>query len=67
MIERETMDSEDNDPDTLQLKDELDTEWVKRWHNATNKKRSAPNEITINVILPKKKPQRVSKHQSTNK
>jgi hypothetical protein len=32
------VDLENNDPDTLQLKDELDSEWVNLWHKATKKK-----------------------------
>jgi hypothetical protein len=29
---------EENDPDILQLKDELDTEWVKLWKTMAKKK-----------------------------
>ena len=44
----------DNDPDTLQLSDELDTEWVKLWRRATKKKKSAQKELTLNITLAEK-------------
>jgi hypothetical protein len=47
------MDYKENDPDTLQFLDELDTDWVKLWLRAANKK-SAANELPFNIILPKK-------------
>ena len=48
------MNLEENDPDTLQLLDELDPEWVKLWRKATNQKKSTTEEPTFIVILPKK-------------
>lgn len=48
------MNREENDPDTLQLQDELDADWVKLWRRATNKKRPNTNGITVDIILPKK-------------
>jgi hypothetical protein len=48
----------ENDPDTLQSRDELDTDWVKLWRRATNKKRLTKRKLTFNVILPKKAIQR---------
>ena len=56
--------SEDNDPDTLQLRDELDADWVNRWCNAANKKKSTTKKITMNVILRIKEPQTIGKIQS---
>ena len=50
------MNRKENDPDALQLQDELDTDWVKLWRRATNKKRPEPNEITFDVVQPKKQP-----------
>ena len=32
------MSIKENDPDTLQLQDEIDEEWVKLWLKATDKK-----------------------------
>ena len=60
------MNWEENDPDTLQLLDELDTDWVKLWRRATNKKKSTTNELTFNVILPKKAIQPSARPQSKN-
>ena len=58
------MNLEDNDPDTLQLRDELDTEWVKLWRRATNKKRSNIKELTFDVIPHKKAIQQSNRLQS---
>jgi len=51
------MNWEENDPDTLQLLDELNSDWVKRWCEVTNRKKiPKKKEITFEVILtPKKK------------
>jgi hypothetical protein len=54
MIEREIVYSEDNDPDTLQLLGELDSDWVECWRKAANKKRSAERKLSFKVILPQK-------------
>jgi hypothetical protein len=43
------VDSENNDSDTLQLKDELDKGWVKLWRK-TIKKIPTKTELTINCI-----------------
>jgi hypothetical protein len=48
------MNCEENDPDKLQLLDEMHTDWVKRWRKAT-KKRPPEKRNNIDVILPKKK------------
>lgn len=47
------MELEDNDPDTLQLKDELDTEWVKLWRQPTRKK-TIKMQLTVDCIPPEK-------------
>jgi hypothetical protein len=38
---------ENNDPDKLQLLDETNTEWVKRWKKAAKKKKTAKLELTL--------------------
>jgi hypothetical protein len=48
------MDDKENDPDTLQLKDESNTEWVKQWRKTTKKKSALQNDLAIGVIPPKK-------------
>jgi hypothetical protein len=58
------MDDKENDPDTLQLKDESNAEWVKQWRKTTKKKSAPKNNIAIGVIPTKKEPQRVSKFKS---
>jgi hypothetical protein len=40
---------ENNDQDTLQLEDELDSKWVNLWHKAT-KKKTAKTQLTIACI-----------------
>jgi hypothetical protein len=60
------MNWEENDPDTLQLLDELDTDWVKLWRRATNKKKATTKELTFNVIRPQKEVQRSIRLQSKN-
>jgi hypothetical protein len=40
---------ENNDQDTLQLKDELDSEWVNLWQKAIKKKRTK-TDLTIDFI-----------------
>jgi hypothetical protein len=57
------MNLEDDDPDTLQLKDELDPEWVNLWHKATDKKRATTKQLTFDVIPPKKAIQQNSRLQ----
>lgn len=44
------MELEDNDPDTLQLKDELDSEWVNLWHKSANKKNTTKKQISFAII-----------------
>ena len=44
------MELQNNDPDTLQLKDELDADWVKLWRKATNKKNTTKKQITFAAI-----------------
>ena len=41
------MNCEENDPDTLQLLDELNIEWVKDWRKAINKKSPAHKKKNI--------------------
>jgi hypothetical protein len=55
---------EENDPDTLQLKDESNADWVKLWHKTAKKKNFLQNDLTIEVILPKKETQQNSKFKS---
>ena len=43
------MKTQENDPDTLQVLDELDKEWVGQWLKATRKKRIEKNELTITI------------------
>jgi hypothetical protein len=52
---------EENDPETLQLQDELNTEWVKQWNKATKKKNAHQIDLTIGIIVTKKEGQRNSK------
>jgi len=49
------MSEEENDPDTLQLLDELNVDWVRRWRKKVNKKTSITNELTFTVHMPEKK------------
>jgi hypothetical protein len=48
------MNPKENDPDTLQLLDELDPEWVNLWHENNNKKEPTTKQLTFDVIPPKK-------------
>ena len=45
--------TEENDPDTLQLRDELDFKWVKLWRNAAEKGNCAET-LTFGVLQPEK-------------
>jgi hypothetical protein len=49
----------EDDPDTLQLLDELDKDWVKRWRKAT-KQEAESNDITY-VVPPMNEPKQKSK------
>lgn len=53
----------ENDPDKLQLIDELDTDWVKLWRRATNQKRATTKELNIQYRSPQKAIYRSSKLQ----
>jgi hypothetical protein len=46
---------EENDPDTLQLRDETNEEWVESWRMAITKKKPALDEVTIAAIPNEKK------------
>ena len=55
------MNPQENDPDTLQILDESDKEWVKLWRKAKLKKTTSnttiyvvPNQENINPALIKK-------------
>ena len=48
------MTTEENDQDTLQLLDETDHDWVKRWRNAANGNKQAESESTF-IVLPHEK------------
>jgi len=41
---------EERDPDILQMRDELDEEWTKRWRNAAKKKKCSAKKTTITFI-----------------
>jgi hypothetical protein len=47
------MNTKKNDPDTLQILDELDEKWVKQWRRATTKK-TKKNELKLTVFLQQK-------------
>jgi hypothetical protein len=38
---------QEKDPDTLQLRDEMDTEWVKRWRKATAKEKKKMTDLKL--------------------
>jgi hypothetical protein len=42
---------EENDPDTLQLLDELNLDWAQRWHKITNKNKSPKTELSL-ILIP---------------
>ena len=44
------MNTQENDPDILQILDELDKEWVKNWRRET-KKRFSQDELTVFLPL----------------
>lgn len=48
------MNMEENDPDTLQMLDELDTDWVKRWHDLICKETKAADALKFLVLPPEK-------------
>lgn len=45
---------EENDPDTLQLLDEMNYEWVSGWRKKVNKKNAADSGLTFIVAIPEK-------------
>jgi hypothetical protein len=47
------MNTQENDPDTLQLLDELNEKWVKQWRRAATK-RAKTNELKLTVFLQEK-------------
>jgi hypothetical protein len=49
------MKSEENDPDTLQSKDESNADWVKLWRKTTKKKSPPQNDPTIGLIPPQER------------
>ena len=54
------MSLEENDPDTLQLLDESDPDWVKLWRRAQNKNKSTTMDLKFSVI-----PTQKIRHQSS--
>jgi hypothetical protein len=50
------MNTAEKDPDTLQILDELESEWVRQWRKATNKKTVNPHEMTLIVVKQEKIP-----------
>jgi hypothetical protein len=49
LVARWNQETKENDPDTLQILDELDEEWVKSWRKAASKKNSATSTLAIFV------------------
>ena len=45
------MTTNENDPDTLQILDELEIDWVKLWKRAANQKKLVEYDLTL--ITPK--------------
>jgi hypothetical protein len=58
------MNRKENDPDTLQLRDEMDPEWVDLWHKATTKKKPTKKQVTSIVNPPKTQSRQNSQLQS---
>ena len=58
------MNREENDPDTLQLLDELDTDWVKLWRTSTNKKKTNQKRANFQSYSTRKKPIQWTRLQS---
>ena len=54
------MNTKENDPDTLQIRDELDEQWTKRWRKATSK--AIPQTKGVTIIVP---PQEEIRYSST--
>jgi hypothetical protein len=48
------MNLDENDPDTLQLRDELEPEWVNLWSNDNDKKKPSTKQLSLDVIPSKK-------------
>ena len=46
--------TEKTDPDTLQLLDELNVNWVRQWRKKTKEMLSNNKELTFIVIIPDK-------------
>jgi hypothetical protein len=46
------------------LRDELDTDWVKIWCKAANKKKSIKKELTLEFIEPREATQELTKIHS---
>ena len=42
--------NEEKDPDTLQLRDEMNTKWVEAWRTAILGKKIVANNLTLEVI-----------------
>jgi hypothetical protein len=44
------MNSEEKDPNTLQLQEEADPEWVNLWDECKNKKAPSTKQLKIDII-----------------
>ena len=44
------MNSEEKDPNTLQLHEESDPEWVNLWDDCKNKKQPSTKQLTFDII-----------------
>ena len=46
------MDTEENDPDTLQILDETEKEWVSQWQSIVKRKKQSDNALTFILNSP---------------
>ena len=51
---------EENDPDTLQLLDELNLVWVQRWRKIINKNKSPKTELSL-ILIPTEEEKQVKR------
>jgi hypothetical protein len=48
------LNTNENDPDTLQIQDELDEKWLRNWRKAISKRNSRKNGLTV-MVSPQEK------------
>ncbi len=53
---------EENDPDTLQLLDELNIDWAQRWRKITNKSKSPKTELSL-ILIPTEEEKQVKSNK----